>query len=395
MTLQMIGSAIQPVTWSASTQPAGVNSYASSGSTSAGGGIGNIGGTPSLAAAMGNTPVNGGSGVSGAPNSAVPYIGDAIGAVGLANKLGAFGGTGSNSALSIQGGGSAVGVAGGLLSAYTGFEQGGALGDAKGAVGLATAATQAGLLGGTAGTLGSSLPYIGAAIDLANFGSNWKSGATGADALNGAETGAEIGAYFGGIGALFGGVIGGVVGAVSSVFGPGQTDPEQLTANNYFKQYASATPQQQQQMAASLTPALNFQTLAGVMDAKNDSAGHATPLQQIFGTNGEGKFVSQMTNQINSAISKGTIPKNATPQQIYQSVVTPWLSNMKGNFGGGNTNALPNSTWGDVNGTKMGDAVQSAITNLIGQWQSGALTGSTPVGIAGQTLGTQLPAYGS
>jgi hypothetical protein len=52
---------------------------------------------------------------------------------------------------------------------------------------------------------------------------------------------------------------------------------------------------------------------------------------------------------------------------------------------------------GDIvssNGTKAGGSVDAVLTQLIGQWQSGALNGTTQVGTSGQTI-AGLPAFGA
>jgi hypothetical protein len=244
-------------------------------------------------------------------------------------------------------------------------------------------------LSGLSGALGVG----GAALGAYNLAENWQSGATGPDALMGAEEGASIGsAVMPGIGTAVGGVLGGAVGAISSAFGGGKPDPETLMGQNYTAQYNSLNPQQQGQLASQMSPAQNFQFLAGIFDAKNNSPGHSTPLEQIFGQRGEGNFVLQMTGQINSAIKSGKLSPNASAEQIYSQVVTPWLSSYQGNYGGGNTSAAIQANWTNSQGQPFGNALASSIVNLIGQWQSGALTAQTPIGISGQQL-TGLEAY--
>lgn len=300
--------------------------------------------------------------------------------------------------------GGAAGALGGAAGIYTGLKQGGisgygsaAVGALRGAQGVATAVS--GFEGGAAaggadaanlaGSLGSVAGYVAAPLALYNFAKNWQSGSTGSDTLGGAEAGAAIGSIIPGVGTVIGGIVGAAVGALSSDFGGGKKDPETVALSSYVPQF-NANPS----IASQLSPSQNFQLLAGVFDAKNNSPGHATPLEQIFGRQGEGNFVNQMMTQVNAAIASGKVPKNATPQQLYQSVVNPWLTSMKGNYGGGNTSAAIQSNWTDSSGQQFGNALQASVTNLLGQWQAGAITPQTPLGIAGQA-DTTVPAYGT
>jgi hypothetical protein len=281
--------------------------------------------------------------------------------------------------------GSTLGEGSSLLGVYQGLKTGGVAGDLQAGVSAGELGVQTGAISGAAGsTLGSALPFIGAGLSLYNTVSNWQSGNTGADALNGAETGASIGtAIVPGIGTLVGGVIGGAVGALSSAFGGGKKDPETTSFNGMVAANAQAG---NNSVVQSLNPTQAYQSLAGMMDAKNNTAGHSTPLEMVFGREGEGAMMTQMSSVVNSAISSGKIAKNASPSQIYSSVVMPWLQS-KGAYTP--ANAIISS-----NGTKNNGTIDSLITQLIGQWQSGALTPSSKVGISGQTI-QGLQAYGA
>jgi len=237
--------------------------------------------------------------------------------------------------------------------------------------------------GGAAGAAGTALGALGAAYSLYNFVNNWQSGSTGSDALSGAETGASVGTMIvPGIGTLIGGLIGGAVGAISSAFGGGKADPE-TTAFNSFVQ---ANSKSGGVLTSQLNPSQAYQMLAGMMDAKNNTPGHSTPLEEVFGREGEGNFMTQMADQVNSAISSGQVSKSASPETIYSEVVMPWLQ-QKGAY-------VPADAIISSNGTKNDGTVDSLITQLIGQWQSGELTGSSKVGISGQTI-SGLPTFGA
>lgn len=264
---------------------------------------------------------------------------------------------------------SAAGVGGNLLGIYSGLQQGGVAGDTHAAVSAASLATKAGYLGGATGSLANVLPVVGDALALYNFyQTGTKSGKTGADAVSGAETGAEIGSAFGPIGTGVGAVIGGAVGAIASAFGPGAEDPENVQWNGYAAAYDKNPAS-----VAGGSASQNFQSLAGIFDAR----GSSIPFYQQFGRQGENQFMSAMGTQVNSAISAGTIPKDATASQIYSSVVQPWITGMS------------KSGWQDSNtidGAAEKPAIGNLLTNIIGQWQSG----QTFNGIAGQTVAMPL-----
>lgn len=276
------------------------------------------------------------------------------------------------------------------LGIYSGLKQGGVAGYGGAAVNAAQLGSRLGAFGGYSGAVGTAAGYVAAPLAIYNAVSNYKSGATGSDALNGAEAGAAIGSLVGPVGTVVGGVIGGAVGAVSSAFGAGKMDQENTNWNSFVPQYNKANAQQQQQMLSSLSPSQSFQMLAGVMDAKDPTAGHSEQLEQVFGRMGENTVMTQMAQQINSAISSGQISKSATPQQIYQQVVTPWLKSKGVTIG----MASPTQQ-GMIVGTNQseGGALQGVLTNLIGAWQSGSLNANTSVGISGQKI-TGLPVYG-
>jgi hypothetical protein len=283
------------------------------------------------------------------------YGGAAMSGASLYNNL-----YGNNNGSAIPG----VGAAGNVLGIYNGLRQGGVAG--YGGAALNTAQL--------AGLGGSYIPYIGAALGAYNVLTNSQSGRTGSDALQGAESGAAIGTgILPGIGTVVGGLIGGAVGAIASAFGPGAKDPEDANFGNYTKAFNQGGPA----AVAQATPAQAFQSLAGLFDLRSGQIKGNIPMYQQYGRMGEGKFTTDMASQINSAIASGKISKTATPDQIYQQVVTPWMNS----WGKGQLN--------DANAP----AIQNLVQQLIGQWQSGALRNGVSVGVSGEKM-TNLPTYG-
>lgn len=294
----------------------------------------------------------------------------------LAARNGAFG---ANSGTANIG----LGIASNALGAYSGFKQGGAIGDTQGVANLAALGAKGGAFGAASGAVGAIAGDVAAPLALYSAVKNWQSGNTASDTLQGAEAGASIGSIVPGIGTVIGGVIGGAVGALSSAFGGGEKDPETTSFNGMVAANAKAG---NNAVVQSLNPGQAYQSLAGMMDAKNNTAGHSTPLEMVFGREGEGAMMSQMSSTINSAISSGKISKSATPTQLYNQVVVPWLQS-KGAY-------TPASAIISSNGTKNNGTIDSLITQLIGQWQSGSLNPSSKVGVSGQTI-SGLQAYGA
>lgn len=313
----------------------------------------------------------------------------ATSAAKLAGQTGAFG----------KAGGSAVGSFAGdvtnLANIITGLQRGGATGYASAGINAASLvgrlgaqAAKAGLVsagaGAVAGEIGAIANPLGAALSVYEFAKGWQSGATGADALRGAQTGATIGtAVLPGIGTLVGAGLGAAAGALSSVFGGGRRDIETTEWNQLAGRFNALTPTQQSQVVFS--PAQAFQNLAGTMDASNNSPGHSQPIEQAFGRMGEANLVQQMTAHINAQIASGAISKSASANDIYNKVVAPWLAS-KG--AGINMNERTSS------GQAEGPALVQSLKSVIGAWQAGALTSATPVGISGQTI-SGLQGYGT
>jgi hypothetical protein len=263
---------------------------------------------------------------------------------------------------------------------YSGIKAGTPLGYTSAGVNAAELATQMG-----AQIPGAQyLPGIGDALSLYQFAHNWQSGATGADALAGAQTGATIGtSILPGVGTVVGAAIGAGVGALSSAFGGGRTSQEGQMSRNVNQQLANASDTQRASAMASMTPAQATQYIQGVMSAHDQSPGHAEPIQLVWGKDNSSGFIRDMTSQINSAIKSNPAIAQMSASQIYNQVVAPWLQS-KG--------AAINPNQKGYGGSDEGKNLIDAVTNIIGQWQSGALTSSTQVGVAGQTI-SGLQAY--
>jgi hypothetical protein len=350
----------------------------------AGGGAALVGQDLNIASNVGNLydAATGGNTFSGIGNVAGIYGGIQQGGVmgygGAAVNAGKLALAADNE---FDGGSATSSLAGGLnaaagaLQVYSGIEKGGVYGDTAAATGAARLATSAGLLGGSSGALASDIPYASAVLGAYQFATqDTKSGATGSDALGGAETGAEAGAAFGPVGALLGGVIGGVAGAVASGFGPGEMDPENVNWDNYASAF-----DKNPQMVNGASPTQNYQALAGIFDAR----GTTIPFYQKYGRMGENQFLTAMTQEINNAVRAGTISSSSTPQQIYSSVVQPWINSMSPN------GWQPTNT---VQGAPEQGAIGNLITNLIGEYQAGAY--NQWIGVGGQQPFSGLPSFG-
>lgn len=337
----------------------------------------------------------------GTPTGATPSIGSNVNSAGnIINGLASgttVGQTGAalsaaqlaanNNILGSSGGAVNTGAGVGLnaLGIYSGIKAGGVAGDTTAAINAAQLATKGavavGALSGAGGAaLQGALSYAAIPLDLYNEVKSYQSGATGSDALAGLQTGAAIGTIFGPLGTVIGGAIGGAVGAVASAFGGGKNDPETLAGNNLDAAIAAGTTNAG---AALAPPSAAFNYLAGQMDAKNNTPGHSQPIEQVFGRMQEGALTDQMFTQINSAISSGSISKTATPDQIYNSVVAPWLKSKGADID-------PNSV--DLHGVNSGQPLIAALQSLIGNWQSGALTSKTQIGVSGQ-VDSSLPTF--
>lgn len=318
--------------------------------------------------------------------------------------------------------GTQLGIGGGTLGIISGLQQGGAQGDIAATMGgLKVGAGLESMAGNTAtaGALSDAAGGFAVPLALVNFGENWQSGKTGSDALNGAEAGATIGSVIPGVGTVIGAAAGALVGAASSALGPGATDPEQgswgsflnayesggqnaaaaeeakagvsgaglvhmkpgmqgtdeyfAAANSKFLANAPAAQAASQagaaQAVAGASGTQDWQALSGLFDMRSSDM----PFYQQYGRMGEGQFMTDMTSKINDAVKSGQVSANATPQQIFQQVVNPWISGMNNkasSTGKGWSATGTGESGGDIGG-QMTAPVEQLLTNLIGNYQQG------------------------
>lgn len=316
------------------------------------------------------------------------YGSAAVNAAQLGSKTGAFGPQTSNAN---QG----IGDAANALGIYQGIQQGGVGGYGSAAIN----AGQLGLHGAVqAGALSASdaAPYLGALnyaaipLDVYNEVNNWKSGATGSDALAGASTGAAIGTtIMPGIGTAIGGVIGGIGGALSSLVGPGAKDPETTDVQNVIN--ATSANQNNPGVAASVQDP--YLQLAGLMDERSSTL----PEYQQYGRMGEQAFTNAMTQKINQAVQQNPSLAN-NPEAVYNQVVAPWVSGM----GSGYQNV--GSTYTATNEGLLEDMTQQYLSGQAANdwkavggdspfaniYQGSPITGAPPPETAQQVL-NQVP----
>jgi hypothetical protein len=207
-----------------------------------------------------------------------------------------------------------AGEIGNVLGIYTGIKQGGVAGDAGAAVNAAQLGSKLGAFGEASGTVSTVAGDIAAPLALYNEVKTWQSGATGSDALAGAETGAAVGSIIPVVGTVIGAVVGGILGAVSSAFGSGKPGAaagswNQLTASN----------------ALSSTPGRNFtsqswsEAFKGMLDEGNN----------IFSGGGADRhkdpdaLAKPLEAQIKSGMAQ--LGPSATTDQVYNQVIVPWM----------------------------------------------------------------------
>lgn len=314
----------------------------------------------------------------------------------------------SNGVLGSNSGAINSGVGVGLegLGIYSGIEQGGVSGDTTAAINAAQLATKGAqavgaISGATGGAISGALGIAAIPLDLYNEVKSYQSGATVSDALSGAETGAAVGSMIvPGIGTAIGAVVGAAAGAIASAFGGGRPDQETTTGQSIDAALASGKA-----TVASTgldTDSGAFQYLAGIMDAKNNTAGHSTAMEQVFGREGEGSVLNGMASTIDSAVSGGnmtmlpgggvsfktgggtvTYPASQAATGVYSQIIAPWLQTKGASVAMGGV---------DVNGNNIGQATQASLMTLIGGYINGSLTPSTVIGAQGQTDST-LPSF--
>lgn len=270
------------------------------------------------------------------------YGSAAINAGKLAGQAGAPLPNGANAGIS---------GAGNVLGIYNGLRQGGVAGDARAAVNGAQLGSSLGAFGAASGAIGTAAGAVAAPLALYGAINNWKSGATGSDALNGASAGAAIGtAIMPGIGTAIGAIGGAAVGAISSLFGDGKVDPENANFNQYTQAYNKASPAQQPQVAAAVSNP--YVALAGYFDLKTDQVGTNNTVQSTYGRMGEGKFTNALITQVQAGQKSGITDST----QMWNQVVQPWLSKQ--------------GSWSDGS-TANSAALTSLVQNMTGQVMAG------------------------
>lgn len=337
--------------------------------------IGATAGTPSSTLASNSTGFNsaGGEAAAGGPNSLSPVgadIGLANSAMGLTNQVSKA--TGNGQAISTSQGtvGGTLADAGLALGIYGGIEKGGVSGYGQSAIDATKLASNAGLL---PSAVGSAAGYIAAPLTLYNEIESWQSGATGKDALGGAETGAAIGSIVPGIGTALGAVIGGAAGALSSVFGGGKVDPENASFNGYTTAYNKAGANGSAVAQGVQDP---YTVLAGMFDLRSNQIKGSIPFYNKYGRMGEQKFTTDMTTQINQALTSGKISASTTPQQVYNQVVQPWINSM--------------GAWNDSNKSAM----QGLLTQMTAQYMNGQYNNWKAVG-GNYDFGSSIQPFGT
>lgn len=306
--------------------------------------------------------------------------GAASGAFGLASGIqqgGALGG--ATAALGAQklysnvtGNNSLNGIAGGASNAlgiYNGLKAGGVMGDSSAAVNAAQLGSRLGAFGGASGAVGAAAGYIAAPLALYGAINNYKSGATGSDALQGASAGAAIGSIVPGVGTIIGGAIGGAVGAIASAFGPGAKDPETVGVQKLIDTVGAHPDAAGQITSAVQNP---YIAMAGLMDRHESTL----PMYSQYGRLGEQKFTNDLVSKINA--TPGVT--GMTSDQVYNNVVAPWVASMgKG--------------WSGV-GSTYAQVGQGLVKQMVTQYMNGSAQSSWKA-VGGDSPFAKLPAFGT
>lgn len=266
-----------------------------------------------LGGSAGTPVVGGGGGFSAAGGEAAQAIGTANAGLKLYNSANQTLGNAPNSVTTQAGkylGDAALG-----LGIYSGIERGGVMGYGQAAADVAKLGSNLGAFGAESGAVGAAAGYVAAPLALYNFVDQWKSGATGHDALNGAEAGAAIGSVVPVVGTAIGALIGGAVGAISSAFGG-----KDVAKENWQGFVAGGDRQD----PTKVSPTGLMWTLGGLWKSKD---GNFPGIKNFSDGN---KFSTAMADQISSAITQGKISKTTDPSTVYQQVVQPWLTGLPG-----------------------------------------------------------------
>lgn len=315
--------------------PGSLSSSGSGGST--GSAAGSLAGGLLAAAARNPNLIK--AGVNGVQGLLGSGIGSSVGAAASQTAAGLAG----MPVASIAGAGGLLGADGALTGATLAPIGTGAVDAATAAATADAAAATGGASSGAASAAGSGLGSMSAAqvggavaapIALYSEIKNWESGATGKDALGGAATGAAIGtAIMPGIGTAIGAIGGAIVGGISSLFGGGRVDPENVPFEKYTQAFNKADPTQQSQVAAAVSNP--YLPLAGYFDLRSDQLKGNNPLYQSYGRQGEQKF----TNDLIGKVQQGQQAGITDSTQMWNQVVNPWLNSF-GSWNDSNKGAL-------------------------------------------------------
>lgn len=339
-----------------------------------------------LDAPLAPSPVTGGSGSNG-PAGAAGAVGGLLGALGTANNLrNLLPGTGSAAAAptldagiaggdalsailngaslsqlaSIGGAGQAgllsLGSLGGLTSTGLGTAASGSLANAAAGQSLSsmlgTSGSVASQAGGMSGALAAGAAPASSTGAAAGAAAPAASGSAGSSALgtalpiagllgggligyNGIAHGNEAqGALGAGIAAASGGALAGLSGLAAlgpvGLIGAGiGALAANMTQTNEFGNAAFSNYWKGVESGREIGQSDPTELAQGFINLYRTNK-YEFPGQAKYGRTGNEDFLYDMTKQINSAVTSGAVPKDATAGQLYESVVKPWMSGMGG-----------------------------------------------------------------
>lgn len=206
----------------------------------------------------------------------------------------------------------------------------------------------------------SGLGATSAASTIGTTASVAKAGYTAGAIYSSIGSATTAGATAGSFVPIIGTAIGAIVGLVlAGVFNHRQ-DPEVANLNAANAAWR-ANPNNLYEIANK------FLVLAGFFDLSSGQLHGNFPLYRKYGRMGEGRFIQDMTAQIQQAANSGRITASDTPLTVYQKVVVPWMNS----WGLGTLNDPINPGFLDA-----------LLTGLVAEYVAGLQ--SRWVGIAGQ-----------
>lgn len=115
------------------------------------------------------------------------------------------------------------------------------------------------------------------------------------------------------------------------------------------------------------------------------------PGQAKYGRTGNEDFLYDMTQQINSAVNSGAVPKDATAGQIYSQVVQPWMAQMGGGTKDDKTAAVQDFMMTDlINNYMQGKPISNAQVKNDSKFK---IVSDRPVYPGAQAASTPTTAY--